>query len=64
MFDIFDNLLMFQEIEFEGKTYLRLSTLRGGLVTAVEKDAEMPAPVVVIKDPAYKAPKEQQEEGS
>jgi len=62
MFDIFDNLLMFQEIEFEGKTYLRLSTLLGGLVTAVEKGAEMPASVVVIKDPAYKATKEQQEE--
>lgn len=54
MFDVFDSLLIGQEIEFEGKKYLRLKTLRDGLLMAVELGSTMPSPVVVIKDPNYK----------
>jgi len=49
VFDVFDSFLIGQEIEYDGKTYLRLTTLKDGLVIAVEKDAELPAQVVVIK---------------
>ena len=49
MFDMFDSLLLGKEIDYDGKTYFYLSTLRDGLITAVEKEAELPAPVVVIK---------------
>ena len=58
MFDVFDSFLIGQEIEYEGKTYLRLSTLKDGLITAVEKDAKLPAPVVVIKEPKPSLTKE------
>lgn len=58
MFYGFDSLLVGQEIEYDGKTYLRLTTIKDGLITAVEKDAELPAPVVVIKEPKATKPKD------
>ena len=47
----FDFLFAGEEVEFQGKKYLRVARFTQGYITAVEKEAELPAQVVVIPEP-------------
>ena len=53
MFDIFDDILALTEVEFMGKKYLRLKTIKhqDGIETllAVENNSELPATVQLIQ---------------
>jgi len=64
MLDLLSDLSMGRELEAHGKTWLQIQYLRNNLYLAVEKGADLPAPVVMINCPPPqkdKAPDDQKD---